>query len=97
MNASRYILGRSVHIALFLALSLLLLVPAIAAQDDANEAHPAHIHSGTCDELGDVVYPLADVVTLSTSSRHACHADPATIGYGGANVRKGAPPCPGST
>jgi uncharacterized protein YjbI with pentapeptide repeats len=34
---------------------------------------------------------------LSTSSRHACHADPATIGYGGANVRKGAPPCPGST
>jgi hypothetical protein len=65
MNASRYILGRSVHIALLLALSLLLLVPAIAAQDDANEAHPAHIHSGTCDQLGDVVYPLADVATLS--------------------------------
>jgi hypothetical protein len=61
MNASRYFLGRSVHIALLLALSLLLLVPAIAAQDDANEAHPAHIHSGTCDQLGDVVYPLADV------------------------------------
>ncbi len=25
------------------------------------EAHPAHIHSGTCDELGDVVFPLEDV------------------------------------
>ena len=61
MNASRYFPGRLVHMALFLALSLLLLVPAIAAQDDANEAHPAHIHSGTCDQLGDVVYPLADV------------------------------------
>src|SRR5918994_5771382 len=65
MNASRNFLGRSVHIASLLALGLMLLVPAIAAQDDANEAHPAHIHSGTCDQLGDVVYPLADVATLS--------------------------------
>jgi hypothetical protein len=24
--------------------------------------HPAHIHSGTCDDLGDVVFPLEDVV-----------------------------------
>lgn len=24
-------------------------------------AHPAHIHTGTCDELGDVVYPLSNV------------------------------------
>jgi len=24
-------------------------------------AHPAHIHSGTCDQLGDVVYPLNDL------------------------------------
>jgi hypothetical protein len=24
------------------------------------EAHPGHIHSGTCDELGDVVFPLED-------------------------------------
>ena len=63
MNASWYSLGRSVRIGSLVASSLLLLVvPAIAAQDDANEAHPAHIHSGTCDQLGDVVYPLADVV-----------------------------------
>jgi hypothetical protein len=40
---------------------VLLFVPAIAAQDDADESHPAHIHSGTCEQLGDVVFPLADV------------------------------------
>lgn len=27
-------------------------------------AHPAHIHSGTCDQLGDVVFPLNDVTPL---------------------------------
>lgn len=27
----------------------------------AGRAHPAHIHSGTCDTLGDVVFPLMDV------------------------------------
>ena len=27
-------------------------------------AHPAHIHSGTCDALGDVVFPLNDVTPL---------------------------------
>lgn len=40
---------------------------AAAAQDAAtpesgqSSARPAHIHSGTCEELGDVVYPLEDV------------------------------------
>lgn len=29
--------------------------------DGATGGHPAHIHSGTCTELGDVVYPLTDV------------------------------------
>lgn len=29
--------------------------------DGATGGHPAHIHSGTCAELGDVVYPLTDV------------------------------------
>ena len=63
-------------LASLLTLSLLLLVPAIAAQDNAEEAHPAHIHSGTCDQLGDVVYPLADVVTqageaMGASGGHA--------------------------
>lgn len=29
--------------------------------DGATGGHPAHIHSGTCAALGDVVYPLTDV------------------------------------
>lgn len=29
--------------------------------DGATGGHPAHIHSGTCSTLGDVVYPLTDV------------------------------------
>lgn len=29
--------------------------------DGATGAHPAHIHTGTCDTLGDVVVPLTDV------------------------------------
>lgn len=29
--------------------------------DGATGGHPAHIHSGSCTELGDVVYPLTDV------------------------------------
>ena len=44
MNTPRSPLSRSIRVALLLAASLLLLlVPTIAAQDDANEAHPAHI------------------------------------------------------
>jgi uncharacterized cupredoxin-like copper-binding protein len=78
MNASRYFLGRSVQIALLLALSL-VLVPAIAAQDDANEAHPAHIHAGTCDQLGDVVYPLADVVTQTGEAMGAAGGHPVKV------------------
>ncbi len=29
--------------------------------DGATGGHPAHIHSGTCADLGDIVYPLTDV------------------------------------
>lgn len=28
---------------------------------DADGPHPAHIHSGTCDELGDIVQPLTEI------------------------------------
>jgi hypothetical protein len=30
--------------------------------------HPVHIHSGTCDDLGDVVFPLEDVVDGTSES-----------------------------
>ena len=59
-------LDRSSRVAAVIALAALtLVVPAGRAQtpaaDTEAEAHPVHIHSGTCDQLGDVVYPLADV------------------------------------
>lgn len=45
--------------------ALTLLVPVSSAQtpvsDTGDGPHPAHIHSGTCAELGDVVVPLSDV------------------------------------
>lgn len=52
------------------AFALLLLVTGIVVSqqgavahdgDNHAEAHPAHIHSGTCAQLGDVVFPLSDV------------------------------------
>ncbi len=52
------------------AFALLLLVSGMAVSqrgavahdgDEHGVAHPAHIHSGTCAQLGDVVFPLSDV------------------------------------
>jgi hypothetical protein len=51
----------------FLTLGLLFAGRSVAAQDVGNAPHPAHIHSGSCTELGDVVYPLTDVSAGSTS------------------------------
>jgi len=41
---------------------------ATPAAGGAVEGHPAHIHSGTCDNLGEVVYPLNNIVTLDAAS-----------------------------
>lgn len=61
MNATRFSRIRSVRYASVVALTALtLLAPAMAAQD-ADGPHPAHIHTGTCEELGDVVLPLTDI------------------------------------
>ena len=68
MNSLPLARGHSLRLGAVAAFAALtLLVPGSGAQtpvneaDTAEEAHPAHIHSGTCDQLGDVVYPLADV------------------------------------
>lgn len=37
---------------------------ATPAEDGAVTGHPAHIHSGSCEDLGDVVYPLNNIVTM---------------------------------
>ncbi|MCO5220854.1 MAG: cupredoxin family copper-binding protein [Thermomicrobiales bacterium] len=49
--------------ALVLAVSFAIATPgATVAHDGEHDSdHPAHIHSGTCDELGDVVFPLSNV------------------------------------
>lgn len=56
-NPGRF--ARVVPVAAVMALTL--VVPSLAAQE-AEPAHPAHIHTGTCDALGDVAVPLNDVV-----------------------------------
>ena len=65
MNVSRLSFARSIHLGSVAALAALaLLTPGLAAQDDEAEVHPAHIHSGSCAELGDVVYPLTDITEV---------------------------------
>lgn len=43
------------------ALAVAIGAPATRAQDGGDAPHPAHIHAGTCADLGDVVFPLTDV------------------------------------
>jgi plastocyanin len=50
----------------------------MAAQDD-HAPHPAHIHSGTCAELGDVVLPLTDVAPIDGESSGATSALPVKV------------------
>ncbi len=66
---------RSAGIATLVTLVLAMLVggPGIGAQGtpealgdgDVGPPRPAHIHSGTCDDLGDIVYPLNDLAPVS--------------------------------
>ncbi|MDF3041832.1 MAG: hypothetical protein K0Q71_4538, partial [Thermomicrobiales bacterium] len=65
MNASGPSIARSIHVGSVASLTALaLLTPGLAAQDDEAEVHPAHIHSGSCAELGDLVAPLTDVAHI---------------------------------
>ena len=62
--------------------ALALAVPASVAQTPVGEEelaegpHPAHIHTGTCAELGEVVAPLTDVAAPSgeQSGPESAHA-----------------------
>ncbi len=55
----------SALVAMFLTLLGLAATPMVMSAQNATPsaevAHPAHIHTGSCTELGDVVYPLNDV------------------------------------
>ena len=53
-------------VALMLVLALLPLAARVSAQDATS--HPAHIHQGTCENLGDVVEPLDNIGTPEAAS-----------------------------
>jgi hypothetical protein len=70
-------MGHRILVRAFAALTLLLaagfaFAPGIGVAQDATPAmagqpnHPAHIHNGTCDTLGDVVYPLTNLTPGGT-------------------------------
>ncbi|HEV2073524.1 MAG TPA: hypothetical protein VGR29_07760 [Thermomicrobiales bacterium] len=42
---------------------------------EVDPSHPAHIHSGTCEELGDVVFPLNNVTPLGVDVSPATPVD----------------------
>jgi plastocyanin len=56
-------------IILVAPVAVLMVVISMAALpargQGADAPHPAHIHSGTCDNLGDIVAPLGDVTELT--------------------------------
>ena len=55
----RRVLAAPLAIVLALAmLSVAMGVPVARAQSEADAPHPAHIHSGTCADLGEIVAPL---------------------------------------
>ena len=37
------------------------MLRSVSAQNDPGASHPAHLHTGTCDSAGDVVFPLSNV------------------------------------
>src|SRR5215213_9863747 len=70
MNAFSLLSSRTVRFGSVAALTALaLLTPGLAAQDEEADAHPVHIHSGTCADLGDVVVPLEDVTPIGDQSQ----------------------------
>src|SRR3954464_8795202 len=84
MNPSGRVLGRSMRVGAVIAFaSFLMLVPASRAQTPVAEAgeapHPAHIHAGSCDQLGDVVIPLTDLAEPTGDMQGAETAHPVSI------------------
>lgn len=55
--------------ALMTPVAVLMVVMSTSAPlargQEADAPHPAHIHSGSCDNLGDIVTPLTDVTELT--------------------------------
>jgi hypothetical protein len=56
-------------VVLFAAVAAQSPAPSAVAGDITTIPHPAHIHTGTCADLGDIVAPLGDVTLVSGSNR----------------------------
>ncbi|HEY8446645.1 MAG TPA: hypothetical protein VIL01_06010 [Thermomicrobiales bacterium] len=73
--------------ALVLGIVALGGAPGLVAQEDmqatpeAGAARPAHIHNGTCEELGDVVQPLTDLTAATGTAEGNADAIPAEYSY----------------
>ncbi|CAA9561938.1 MAG: hypothetical protein AVDCRST_MAG49-2471 [uncultured Thermomicrobiales bacterium] len=72
MGQLRFVPTAIVAVALLLVAGFAAVGRPSAAQDTtgtpgAMMAHPAHIHSGTCDTLGEVVFPLNDLTAPGMS------------------------------
>jgi plastocyanin len=52
-------------LAAVMACSTLAQAPLARAQAGSEAPHPAHIHTGTCENLGDIVVPLTDITLLT--------------------------------
>lgn len=83
MNSNRRSGGplRSLRLWMIIAFTALAAyAPASLAQTPVagtdSESHPAHIHAGTCAELGEVVVPLEDVASLGGERVGAATAHP---------------------
>lgn len=79
------------------ALGLTLTGTAVLAQDTTpqatmeaagGESHPAHIHSGTCDELGDVVFPLSNVGVPQSDATPMAEASGMGMGMVGSEMAR---------
>jgi hypothetical protein len=84
--------GSTMHRAALVVCSLLIVgafvdVRASAVAQDGSPvptisaAHPAHIHNGTCDALGDVVYPLNDATCPTGESAGSAAATVAATSF----------------
>src|ERR1700754_4903350 len=87
MRAVALALGRTTRLATVIAVATLsLFVSTGAAQTPVSEvqaggeSHPAHIHAGTCANLGQVVLPLTDVAPVAGKMAGSATAFPVESG-----------------
>ena len=64
MSRARRWLAFGIPVAILMVIAS-ISAPLARGQGEGDAPHPAHIHSGTCDNLGDIVAPLSDVTELT--------------------------------